>query len=94
MVVIYRYNLGESFFLSRILDGSPSSTPLHTTVNVVFGLSGNDSGFLAEFEVALKSKLLNAPLQSKLAIHIMADSSAYVALGLIFIRTGVPCGGT
>jgi hypothetical protein len=78
-----------SSFHSRILDNSPSPTPLHMTINVVFGLSGNDSGVLAKFEVALTSLLLNASLQSKLAIHIMADSNAYSALGLIFYRTGI-----
>lgn len=53
------------------------------------GLAGNHSGFLAEFEVALKSILLNAPLESDLSIYIMADSDAYGALGTVFDRTGL-----
>ena len=44
--------------------------PLH----VAFGLSGNHPGFLAEFQVALKSVLLNSPLERDLFVHILADN--------------------
>jgi hypothetical protein len=64
--------------------GRPSQS-----LNVVFGLSGNHPGFLSEFEVALKSVLMNAPLQSSLGIHVMADQQAYDALEEIFDRTEV-----
>ena len=73
-----------SSFSRRTIDSS-----LRTTVNVCFGISGNHPGFLAEFEVALKSVLLNAPLQSDLSIHILADSDAYVAVGAILYQTGL-----
>jgi hypothetical protein len=58
------------------------------TMHVLFGLSGNDPGFLAEFQVALKSVLLNAPVVASsnrqrqestrknhpgMVIHVMAD---------------------
>ena len=58
-------------------------------VHVLFGLSGNAPGFLAEFEVALKSVVLNAPLDRALTISIMADQQAYQALPTIFARTGL-----
>ena len=56
-------------------------------VQVAFGLFSNHSGFLAEFEVALKSVLLNAPLERKLSIHILADQAAFASLRGILNRT-------
>eukprot|EP00574_Skeletonema_japonicum_P002978 CAMPEP_0201721722 /NCGR_PEP_ID=MMETSP0593-20130828/6330_1 /ASSEMBLY_ACC=CAM_ASM_000672 /TAXON_ID=267983 /ORGANISM="Skeletonema japonicum, Strain CCMP2506" /LENGTH=341 /DNA_ID=CAMNT_0048212585 /DNA_START=39 /DNA_END=1064 /DNA_ORIENTATION=- len=56
-------------------------------VQVAFGLSGNHPGFLAEFEVALKSVLLNAPLERNISIHILADQEAFASLKGIFNRT-------
>jgi len=49
-------------------------------VHVLFGLSGNHDGFFAEFEVALRSVMLNAPHHSPLEIHIMADEEAHMKL--------------
>ena len=63
------------------------TTPQDPAVNVVFGLSGNHPGFLAEFEVALKSVLLNAPLDRSLSVHILADQKAYDSLTGVFNRT-------
>jgi len=51
------------------------------TRDVLFALCGNASYFLGEFEVALKSVLTNAPVDSDLRVHVMADREAYVALG-------------
>lgn len=45
-----------------------------------FGLSSNNPGFLFEFEVALKSVLLNAPLKRDLFVHILADQDSFQAL--------------
>ena len=59
-------------------------------VNVAFGLSGNHPGFLAEFEVALKSVLLNAPMERNLYVHVLADKDAFSSLGEIFNRTLLP----
>ena len=59
-------------------------------VNVAFGLSGNHPGFLAEFEVALKSVLLNAPMERNLYIHVLADKDAFSSLDEIFNRTLLP----
>jgi len=57
--------------------------------NILFGLSGNNENFLLEFEVALKSILLNAPLDHDLNIYIMADDKAYKAMDQVFNRTGI-----
>lgn len=45
-------------------------------VRVLFGASGDDPGFILELEVALKSILLNAPLDHNLSIHYLADQAA------------------
>merc|ERR1740124_1095864 len=63
-----------------------SSTPL-SPIHVAFGLSGNHSGFLSEFEVSLKSVLLHTPLERNLSVHILADQDAYNSLPDIFNRT-------
>ena len=70
----------------NIHGGVRGFSPLQVqVVHVTFGLSGNHSGFLAEFEVALKSVLLNAPLELSLHIHILADEDAFASLKEIFI---------
>lgn len=72
----------------NIHGGVRGFSPLHLQdVHVAFGLSGNHSGFLAEFEVALKSVLLNAPLERSLRIHILADEEAFISLKEIFNHT-------
>lgn len=53
-------------------------------VHVLYGLSGNEPGVLHEFEVSLKSVLLNAPIHSDLTIHIMADYDSYNNIHLVF----------
>jgi hypothetical protein len=60
-----------------------------STIHLAFGLSGNHPGFLSEFEVALKSVLLHAPLDRDMHVHIVADRDAYQSLGGIFNRTGL-----
>ena len=60
---------------------------LLSTLHVAFGLSGNQSGFLSEFEVSLKSVLLHAPLERNMHVHIIADQDAYGGLAKIFNRT-------
>ncbi|CAB9511594.1 Glycosyl transferase family 8 [Seminavis robusta] len=59
-----------------ITTASPSKFPYH----VLYGLSGNQTGFLSEFQVSLKSVLLNAPLEEALHVHILADRDAFQAL--------------
>lgn len=54
-----------------------------TVRHILFGLSGNHTGFLAEFEVALKSVILNGP-NDPMAVHIMADNDAYEGLKEMF----------
>jgi hypothetical protein len=53
-------------------------------VHIMYGLSGNEKGFIHEFEVSLKSLLLNAPYHSNLTIHVLADDDAYNSLDNIF----------
>jgi len=65
-------------------DNSPSSH-----VHVLYGLSGNHTAFLSEFEVSLKSVLFHSPIRSSLTIHIMADQLAHDALSDIWIRSGL-----
>ncbi|KAL3779953.1 hypothetical protein HJC23_008207, partial [Cyclotella cryptica] len=55
--------------------------------HVAFGLSGNNPGFFDEFEVALKSVLLNAPLDRNLSVHILADNDALTALNDLYNKT-------
>ncbi|KAL3798130.1 hypothetical protein ACHAW5_001182 [Stephanodiscus triporus] len=56
---------------------------------MAFGLSGNHPGFLSEFEVALKSVLIHAPLERDMHVHIIADREAYQSLAEIFNRTNL-----
>jgi hypothetical protein len=58
-------------------------------IHVMFSLSGSNEGFLAEFEVSLKSVLLNAPLDADLNLHVLADSKALGVLPDIWNRTGI-----
>jgi hypothetical protein len=51
-----------------------------TTRNVLIAMSGNEAGFMSEFEIVLKSILLHSPSDDPLTIHIMADGPAYDAL--------------
>lgn len=59
---------------------SSSSSPLDETVHVLYGLHGNKTGFLDQWEVNLKSTLLNAPLDNPLHIHILVNSDAEQAI--------------
>ena len=60
-----------------------SATPLFP-YHVLFGLSGNGTGFLHQFEASLKSVLLNAPLDAPVDIHLVADMDAYITLDGVF----------
>ncbi|GFH56758.1 hypothetical protein CTEN210_13234 [Chaetoceros tenuissimus] len=81
--------------LSKIKDlaiqkvDTSSSTKISATpdFNIVFGLSGNHSGFLAEFKVALKSVFINAPIDHGMNIHVIGDEEAYNSLAQIFNET-------
>ena len=59
--------------------------PLH----ILYGLSGNASGFLSEFEISMKSVLMNSPVDSDMTIHVIADNDAYRALPNVLNQTGV-----
>ena len=66
----------------------PSHVELDT-VHVLYGLSGNASGFLSEFEISMKSVLMNSPIDADMTIHVMAEHDAYLALPDVFNRTGI-----
>ena len=57
-------------------DQPPSST---SGIHLLYGLAGNLTGFLDEFEVSLKSVLLNSPLDYNLTIHLIVDEVAHAA---------------
>ena len=82
----------EDNFLIIITTTTPTTQEyclLLSAMHVGFGLSGNGTGFLSKFLVALKSILLHAPLKRDMHVHIIADQDAYQSLGDIFNRTGL-----
>ncbi|CAB9515819.1 expressed unknown protein [Seminavis robusta] len=74
----------SSYKESLSANAPPSTTTSSTTslepLHILFGMSGNDPGFFEEFQVCLKSVLLNAPHQRATHIHIMADQEAFQTL--------------
>jgi hypothetical protein len=52
---------------------TPSSKPNY---HILYGLRGNLTGFIEEWEISLKSVLLNSPLDAALDIHLVVDSDA------------------
>lgn len=54
------------------------------TVHIAYCLYGDHPGLMAEFEVSLKSVLLNAPRKSDLNIHLITDSQAHISLRKYF----------
>jgi lipopolysaccharide biosynthesis glycosyltransferase len=50
--------------------------PVRRTLHVIHCLSGNDPSFIEEWEIGMKSVLVNAPLDSNLHIHLIADNNA------------------
>ena len=76
-------------FNTSVSGESTTTSNLSSMLHIVFGLSGNHSGFLSEFEVALKSLLLHAPLERDMHVHIIADQDAYQSLASIFHRTNL-----
>jgi len=56
------------------------STDPSATVHVLYGLHGNRTGFLDQWEVNLKSTLLNAPLDHPLHVHMIVNTDAEYAI--------------
>jgi hypothetical protein len=50
------------------------------TLHILQGLQGNKTGFIDQWEVNLKSILLNAPLDANLHIHIPSNAAAKEAV--------------
>jgi len=49
-------------------------------VNMLYGLKGNTTAFLDEWEVGLKSVLVNAPIDGDLHVHLICDARAHEAV--------------
>jgi hypothetical protein len=64
---------GKSPVANVSYEGSRLTAP---RMHVLMGLSGSKAGFFSEIEVALKSVILNAPLDRDLQVHFMADRAA------------------
>ena len=58
-------------------------------VHVMMGLYGNHTGFFSEVEVALKSILLNAPMDLNMHIHFLADHAAAETMRDLLDRVGI-----
>jgi hypothetical protein len=59
------------------------------TMNVLFGMQGKSQVFIDEWEVSLKSILLNAPIDASLHIHIVANNAARVAVSEKIQKVGL-----
>lgn len=70
-------------FNGGTMTNQPLLSNTRPAVNVLYGLSGSGRDFMAEFEISLKSVLLNAPLNMDLNVHVLADSKAYSSVGKI-----------
>lgn len=49
-------------------------------LQVMWGLSGNSTAFLEEFEVSLKSVLLKAPIDAEMDVHLIVDYAAFLGI--------------
>lgn len=50
------------------------------TFHVMHGLQGDDKGFIDEWEISLKTILVNAPVDADLHAHILTNNAAYRAV--------------
>jgi len=66
---------------SRLTATAPtSSTGRSRTLHIIQCLSGHDPYFIDEWEIGFKSILVNAPLDSNLHVHLIADNNAAAAI--------------
>jgi hypothetical protein len=59
----------NSFYISSV-------ATQRRTFHVLYGLSGSIPEFMNEFDVSLKSVLMNAPLDSDMDVHLIVDAEA------------------
>ena len=85
----FTVHMDASTGVQRTLVDEAQVFQVQDPVDVLFALSGDDTNFLLEFEISLKSVLLNAPLDADLRVHILADDPAYRGIGSVFNRTGI-----
>ena len=79
----------DAFVQRSPWESSSVTTASSETVHILYGLHGNSTGFLDQWEVNLKSVLLNAPLDYPLHIHIIANSDAEQAIQLRLAEAGL-----
>eukprot|EP01082_Thalassiosira_pseudonana_P006950 g14867.t1 g14867 contig21:45234-46478(+) len=82
-----------SSFLDTATHNLNHPTARRETLHVIQCLSGDSKGFIDEWEVNLKSVLMNAPLDSNLHVHILSDEKATDAVKTRFQST-IPLNGT
>jgi len=72
--------------VTRTTNDKKTPPPFH----LLYGLKGNSSEFFDEFEISLKSVLMNAPLDHPLHIHAMADPRAVMRLQQMLLDLHLP----
>ena len=86
LVLLVAFLLFLFLVVDPLLDyGAPGNSIVvprgqQSTRHVLFCLRGGLHGFIQEFDVSLKSVLLNAPIDHDLQVHIMADKAAVQAI--------------
>jgi Glycosyl transferase family 8 len=85
---VLRHDLGNAPNFEYHENSETPTASVSVERHVLYALSGNHSSFMREFEVSLKSLLLNAPPSNPLTIHIMADQQASTALKSTFENLG------
>eukprot|EP00956_Cyclotella_meneghiniana_P029150 scaffold69837_cov23-Cyclotella_meneghiniana.AAC.1 len=66
-----------------------SSTGRSRTLHIIHCLSGSEHFFIEEWEVGFKSILVNAPLDSNLHVHLIADNDAAAAINAKIINSKI-----
>ena len=79
----------QEFFFPTAISSKTRLSNQNRAVDVLFGMQGNSQAFIDEWEVALKSILLNAPIDASLHIHILANNAARVAISERIHKAGL-----
>lgn len=72
--------MNEQIILLNDNDSTNRTANKRRTLHVIQCLSGNSTDFIDEWEINLKSVLMNSPIDSNLHVHIIADDKAYTAV--------------
>ena len=74
--------IAEKEIVEKLLDRGDSNT-----VHLMYGIGGNASDIHDEFEVSLKSVLMNAPADYPFAIHVLMDEGSKKEVDKLLIKT-------